>query len=135
MTDILLELIYNDIMIETFELVFVYNADSGIFSGIKDLVHKSVSPKTYECNLCGLTYGGISMKQDWKEFVENLPIKVAFLHKDEFIKKYPQLASVSFPVVFKKEGKTLEEFISSDEINKQKSLEDLKKLINTAIEK
>ena len=135
MTDILLQLIYNDFMIEALQLVFVYNADSGIFSGIKDLVHKSVSPKTYGCNLCGLTYGGISMKQEWKEFIKNLPIKVAFLHKDEFIKTHPQLASVSFPVVFKKEGETLKEFISSDEINKQKSLEDLKKLVNTAIEK
>jgi len=122
-------------MIEALELVFVYNADSGIFSGIKDLVHKSVSPKTYRCNLCGLTFGGISMKQEWKEFIKNLPIKVAFLHKDKFIKTYPQLASVSYPVVFKKEGKTLKEFISPDEINKQKSLEDLKKLVNTALEK
>jgi len=122
-------------MIEALELVFVYNADSGIFSGIKDLVHKSVSPKTYGCNLCGLTFGGISMKQEWKEFIKNLPIKVAFLHMDKFIKTYPQLASVSFPVVFKKEGKTLKEFISPDEINKQKSLEDLKKLVNTALEK
>lgn len=115
------------------ELIFVYNATSGIFSGIKDLIHKSVSPKTYGCNLCGLTYTGASMKQEWGKFIESLPIKVTFLHKDEFIKQYPKYALTTYPVVFKKQDSLLKEFISVNEINQQKSLEDLKQLVQNKI--
>ncbi len=114
-------------------IIFVYNADSGVFAGIKDLVHKSVSPKTYGCNLCGLTYGGVSMKQDWKEFIKSLPVKVTFFHKDEFTKLYPQYTTVTYPMAFKKTGRVLREFISTDEINKQKSLEQLMQLVKEKI--
>jgi len=115
------------------KLVFVYNADSGIFSSIKDSIHKSISPKTYGCNLCGLTYGRVSMKDEWKTFINNLSFETVFLHKDEFRKKYPKYARMFYPAVFKKEGTNLFPFISADEINKQKSLEELKKLIQDKI--
>ncbi|PIZ63013.1 hypothetical protein COY16_02980 [Candidatus Roizmanbacteria bacterium CG_4_10_14_0_2_um_filter_39_13] len=116
------------------ELVFVYNADSGIFSSIKDSIHKSISPKTYGCNLCGLTYGKLSMKDEWKTFIKGLTFKTEFLHKDEFKKKYPKYAMTFYPAVFKKEGAQLFPFISADEINKQKSLEELKQLIQNKIQ-
>jgi len=111
------------------ELIFVYNANSGVFAGLKDLIHKSVSPKTYGCNLCGLTYGGASMKQEWREFLDSLPVKVIFLHKDEFAKQYPRYAMTTYPVVFKKENGILKEFIYTDEINHQKTLDALQKLV------
>jgi len=115
------------------QLIFVYNATSGIFAGIKDLVHKSVSPKTYGCNLCGLTYSGVSMKGEWKDFVASLPIKTTFLHKDEFAKKYPQYSMTFYPSVFLKEDTTLREIISAEEINKQHDLEELKQLVNSKL--
>lgn len=111
------------------ELIFIYNATSGIFAGLKDLIHKSVSPKTYGCNLCSLTYKGTSVKQEWKEFIESLPIKATFLHKDEFVKLYPRYALTIYPVVFKKQGGILKEFISANEINQQKTLDRLQKLV------
>ena len=37
-------------------LVVVYNAKSGGLNAVLDYVHKMVSPKTYNCNLCKLTY-------------------------------------------------------------------------------
>jgi hypothetical protein len=36
-------------------LVFVYNADSGVFNTLSDIAHKIFSPETYACNLCALT--------------------------------------------------------------------------------
>ncbi|MBI2031036.1 MAG: hypothetical protein HYT08_00275 [Candidatus Levybacteria bacterium] len=111
------------------ELIFVYNADSGFFNSIKDLIHKSVSPKTYGCNLCGLTFSGASMKQEWREFLDSLPIRATFLHKDEFTKQYPKYAMITYPVVFKKENGILKGFIYTDEINQQKTLETLQKLV------
>ncbi|MGI8952546.1 MAG: hypothetical protein ACR2FN_13295 [Chitinophagaceae bacterium] len=49
-------------------LIFVYNADADLFSTLTDFAHKILSPSTYQCKLCALTYGNISMKQEWKFF-------------------------------------------------------------------
>lgn len=111
------------------KLLLVYNADSSLFNQVGDFIHKTISPKTYPCNLCSLTYSGASMKKDWKEFVNSLPVKVEFLHKDEFLKLYPDRQNTTFPIAFVKEENLLIEFISTNEINKQKSLEDLKTLV------
>ena len=70
------------------KLIFIYNADSGFFNSLKDTVQKTVAPKSYDCKLCQVTFGAFSMKDDWREFINQLSIKVEFLHKDEFIKKY-----------------------------------------------
>ena len=56
------------------ELILVYNANSGFYNMIKDALHKSISPNTYSCNLCGLTFGTIRMKSKWKKFIKNLLI-------------------------------------------------------------
>jgi len=113
--------------------IFVYNANSGVFEGIKDLIHKSVSPKTYGCNLCGLTFSGASMKREWREFIDNLAVKTTFLHKDEFVRKYPRYAMTTYPAVFIKIDGLLKEFISTDEINKLSDLGDLKQLVQNKI--
>jgi hypothetical protein len=39
------------------KLLFVYNADSGLFNSIAEAAHKIVSPQTYRCDLCRITYG------------------------------------------------------------------------------
>lgn len=43
----------------TTTLIFVYNAKSGLISAFGDMVHKIVSPATYPCSLCALTYGAV----------------------------------------------------------------------------
>ena len=42
-------------------LILVYNADSGFFNALADSAHKLLSPSTYDCRLCALTYGAIQM--------------------------------------------------------------------------
>ena len=44
-------------------LIFVYNANGGFFNGFSDYIHKLVSPKTYECSLCAITYDNLGMKK------------------------------------------------------------------------
>lgn len=117
------------------KLLFVYNADSSLFNQVGDLIHKTISPKTYQCNLCGLTYSGISMKNDWKDFINSLPIKAKFLHKDEFFKQFPKMYYATFPTAFLKQGGNMLELISTQEINQAKNLEDLKKLVLAKIPK
>jgi len=115
------------------ELIFVYNANSPIFSQLGDLIHKTISPKTYNCNLCGLTYSGISQKNEWKTFVSTLPFKAKFLHKDEFKKDYLKYAITFYPAVFKKEDDKLSEIITASEINQQKTLTELQELVRRKI--
>ncbi|MBC7930780.1 MAG: hypothetical protein H7Z38_09495, partial [Rubrivivax sp.] len=53
-------------------LVFVYNADSGLFNALTDIAHKAFSPATYQCNLCALTHSTFGMRKGWKRFLETL---------------------------------------------------------------
>ena len=68
------------------QLVFVYNADSGLFGTATDFTHKILSPSTYRCRLCALTYGNFTIKDEWKSFIAQLPFSITFLHKNDFMK-------------------------------------------------
>ena len=116
------------------ELILVYNADSGLFDVIKDALHKTFFPSTYQCNLCALTYGKFSMKDEWKEFVDKLDMHYLFLHRDEFYRKlesHPEhLKDVEFPAIFLNKDGKITLFIDHKEINKCKTLKELMALIS-----
>ncbi len=109
------------------QLIFVYNADSGLFSAVTDFAHKIISPSTYQCQLCALTYGNFSMKQDWKSFIESLPIKTVFLYKDKFVQQYKM--NTAFPAVFIKTDDTIIPIVTKEEIETCQSLQQLKDLL------
>ena len=119
------------------ELILVYNADSGLFNIIKDGLHKIISPSTYQCNLCALTFGTVKMKDEWKEFIEKLKIPAEFLHRDEFLKilkKHPhKIKNVNFPAIFLRKNHRISLFITHIDINKCKTLKDLMDLISEKI--
>lgn len=69
-------------------LVFVYNADSGLFNLLTDIAHKAFSPKTYACNLCAITHSSFGMKNEWRQYLDNLNISFEFLHADELKADY-----------------------------------------------
>jgi hypothetical protein len=81
-------------------LLFVYNADGGLLPGLKDMFHKILSPSTYPCSLCGITYGATKMMPEWKEFIKTLPVPVEFLHRDEFANDFPQSRNQRLPAAF-----------------------------------
>jgi hypothetical protein len=110
-------------------LLFVYNADSGVFNTLTDIAHKIFSPQSYSCNLCAITYGNFAIRTEWKEFLESLEIGLEFLHRDEFIEKYG-LPEQALPAVFLKKGEDLELWITADEINRCGSVDDLKRLVS-----
>jgi len=120
------------------ELILVYNADSGFFNIIKDGLHKVISPSTYQCNLCALTYGTIRIKDEWKEFIDKLKIPTEFLHRDEFLRKlksHPHdIMDAKFPAVFLDKGGKISLLITHDEINEYKTLKDLMNLITKKLE-
>lgn len=110
------------------KLVFVYNADSGLYNTLTDIAHKVFSPSTYACNLCAITYGALSMRGEWKEFIESLDAELEFLHADEVKSKYG-LSGVKLPAAFKNEAGKLVPWLSADQINACKSIGDLKALV------
>ena len=116
------------------ELILVYNADSGFFNIIKDALHKTVSPSTYQCNLCALTYGTIGMKAKWKRFIDKIKIPSKFLHRDEFfslLKTHPhKIENARFPAIFLHKQRKVSLLVTSLEINKCQTLEELIDLID-----
>jgi len=114
-------------------LLFVYNADTGLFSVVTDYAHKILSPKTYPCNLCALTYGNMGMNKRWKEFIAGLKVPIEFLHRDEFV-KFHDVSDTQLPAAFVKKGESITMLITSGEINKCTSVDALIALVTKKVE-
>ena len=113
---------------ENLELIFIYNAKSGVVNELIDFAHKIVSPETYDCNLCAISYGAFSMKKKWSTYIETLPFKSTFTYKDKFFKD--GYSNIKFPSVFIRSNEKLDEIISATEINEIKDLDQLIGLLN-----
>ncbi|NIO08145.1 MAG: GTPase [Deltaproteobacteria bacterium] len=105
------------------KLIFVYNADSGALNTLLHVAHKIISPATYPCNLCALTYGNFSERDAWKQFRAESPDELVFLHKDEFENQYKK--EFSYPIVLADSNGELAEYLSTVVINKVTDVEDL----------
>ncbi len=97
-------------------LVFVYNANEGLVAGLLDLVHKTVSPATYACSLCGVTYGPLGMKAQWCEWLKSLPFESAFFHRPDFRAAYPYAAGWPLPLVARERDGALAVLLGADEL-------------------
>jgi hypothetical protein len=93
-------------------LIFVYNANGGIAQGILDSVHKTLSPATYPCSLCAITYGAFAMDRHWRAWLKALPVPSVFYHKDD--SPYRDLA---LPVVLVERGTEIETLVSAERLN------------------
>ena len=105
------------------EIIFVYNAKSGFVNDLVDFAHKILSPGTYECNLCFITYGTFTMKKKWVNYIESLPINSIFTNQDKISNN--EMMNVKFPAVFFRDGLEIKELISSNQINDLNQLEQL----------
>ena len=102
-------------------LIFVYNAKSGGLNAILDYVHKIVSPETYDCNLCKLTYDNFGQIKKWNDFLTSSNISVDYYYKDHLI-QIGMDSDMELPAVFFND-KSL--FLRAREINSFKTLEAL----------
>lgn len=109
-------------------LVFVYNAESGLFNTLSDVAHKLFSPQTYACNLCALTHSTFGMRREWREFLDGLGVHLEFLHADELLSRYG-LTGMSLPSILRKRGANLEEFVDAAAINSCRTMDELKQII------
>lgn len=81
-------------------LLFVYNADSGLFNTLADIGHKIFAPATYECALCALTHGYFKERSQWRAFIDGLACDCEFLHRDQYLERFPD-GPQDLPAVFR----------------------------------
>jgi len=104
-------------------ILFVYNADSGLFNLVADIGHKIFSPSTYSCDLCQLTHGVFKEREAWKSFIETLDLPIEFLHRDEFIKS--GLFSDTLPAILYREGNELSTIFDREKLASFSDVDDL----------
>jgi hypothetical protein len=118
----------------TVKLIFVYNADVGLVSGIIDAVHKIVSPGTYPCSLCAVTYGAVRMDPRWRAWLNAAPFAAHFYHRQDFQAAYPALAAIPLPcVLVDRNGKT-DTLVTSDALAQVTTLDALIALIERRLD-
>ena len=105
------------------ELIFIYNAKSGIINEFLDFAHKIVSPSTYNCNLCAISYGNFTMKKKWSDYISSLPVRSTFTYKDK-VSEYGY-NNIELPSIIFRNGSRSKVIISSEEINKLKKIDQL----------
>jgi hypothetical protein len=98
-------------------LIFVYNADGGWLNALRDAVHKLVSPATYPCSLCALTYGAVSMRHEWREFLGQTGMPAMFLYRDEFRRDLDSRDIALPAILVGGEGTMPEVLVSAEELD------------------
>lgn len=111
-------------------LLFVYNADSGLFNALGDIGHKLFSPETYPCQLCALTHGLLRERQDWRGFIGTLEADCEFLHRDQFHKRFLGLVQ-PLPAVFRLVDGSPRACLDPGALAAAAGIDDLKQLILT----
>ncbi len=115
------------------KLLIVYNADSGFFNTVASSIHKALSPETYACQLCRLTYGMTHMVEAWKSYLEALPIAVRALHRNEFQAQFPALQASALPAIFLVHIGRVDVLLSAETIQATGEIPLLIERLNTAM--
>lgn len=110
------------------KLLFVYNANAGIAAGIMDSIHKTLSPATYPCDLCAITYGAVRMDPKWKAWLKGQPFESVFYHRPDFRAAYPDM-TVDLPVILIEQESRLETLVAAIEFKNAPSVDQLITLI------
>ena len=114
------------------KLIFVYNANAGIAAGIFDSIHKTISPATYPCSLCAITYGAVRMNPKWKAWLNAQPFDSKFYHRPDFRAAWPQV-TVDLPAILVERGGTLTSLVASHEFADAASVDALIALIESRL--
>jgi len=114
------------------ELIFIYNAKSGLVNELVDFAHKIISPQTYECNLCYITYSTFKIEKKWSDYIQSLPFKSTFTYKDEL--SYNNLENVKLPAIYLRNNTELVELIGASEINNLTNFHKLIEILDIRLE-
>lgn len=115
------------------KLIFVYNANAGIAAGIMDSIHKTLSPATYPCGLCAITYGAVRMKPKWKAWLAAQSFESVFYHRPDFRAAYPDV-DVELPIILIARDGTMKTLVAADELKDAESVDVLIGLIESRLD-
>jgi len=73
------------------------------------------------------------MKSEWRDFIVNIGVPLSFLHKDELAELYPEEVHIPLPAIFAENENKLALLVSSGEINDQKNIQGLIRLVENKI--
>ena len=114
------------------QLIFIYNGDSGLLNSLVHLMHKTLSPSTYECSLCALIYNGISLDKGWLSYVAQLDAEVEYCHRDVFQVRHGR-SFQSYPLLLERTGETFTVLMAKADFDAVSDLDDLKTRLNTIL--
>ncbi len=120
-------------MSERSTLILVYNADGGVFAALADAVHKVISPATYPCSLCAVSYGAVAMKQEWRAFLDALPMAKRFHHRDDFRVAWPAL-DIALPAILVQHGDAMPDLlVDAETLDAQRDIAALTTTVRAAL--
>ncbi|PHR16429.1 MAG: hypothetical protein COA41_15225 [Sphingopyxis sp.] len=119
-------------------LIIVYNADDGWASALMDAVHKLVRPETYECSLCRISHGAMSMRRPWRNYLDSLAMEKRFYHRQDFARAYPAdafpvVAGLNLPAILLESDSALHCLLSSQELERLTDVEELIAALDRAL--
>ena len=114
-------------------LVFVYNADGGLRSALRDVVHRVARPATYPCALCKVTYGATGMDRRWRAYTSGLALPVEFWHRDELRRSRPDLAGIELPAAVLLEAGQARVVVPAERMRSATTVEELIGLVDTGL--
>jgi len=103
-------------------LVIAYNANAGWASALMDAAHKLLRPETYECSLCIISYGAVSMRRPWRKYLDSLAMEKQFYHRQDFARAYPAdlfpvVDALTLPAIFIEADGKLHGLLSSKQLD------------------
>ena len=121
-------------------LIIVYNADEGWPSALRDAARKLVRPETYPCSLCRISYGALSMRKAWRQYLDGLGLETHFYHRQDFARAYPgELFSIaenlSLPAIFFETRGELHPLLSSQQLDSLSNVGDMVAAMDLALER
>jgi hypothetical protein len=114
------------------KLLFVYNANAGMTAGIMDSIHKTLSPATYPCDLCAITYGALRMDPTWKAWLKAQSFESVFFHRPDFRAAYPDVG-VDLPVILVEREGRVETLVAATEFRGAANVDQLIALIESRL--
>jgi hypothetical protein len=113
-------------------LVFVYNANAGLLAGVMDSLHKTLSPSTYPCDLCAITYGATRMKGAWRDWLARLELPTQFFHRPDFKATWPGVTE-ALPAIFLEQNERLSVLVAAAEFIGVKQVDELIALLESKL--
>lgn len=114
-------------------LVIVYNADEGLGAVLFDAVHKLVRPGTYPCDLCAITFGAMSMRATWRDWLKAQPFLSEFYHRQDFHRAFPALVHLPLPAILRRDGDELALLLGPDDMRADMAVAELVTAVESAL--